>query len=123
RDYRLRWREKTLVIEDGFFGKLSPGQPYLDPACLPEPIRPATASGLESIVRLFGRDHLHRSPDHLECGVDLVAGAFFLLTRWEESLPHTPDLHGRFPAGQARIVRDGHILRPVVDEYVALLRH
>ncbi len=121
RDYVIRWGEKTIVVEDGFFGKLTPTQAYLDTAFIPYKAHEAGAMGLHHIVRIFGQDRLTTVPDRIECGVDLFAGAFFMLTRWEETLPHTPDAHGRFPADQALIVRSGFIRRPVVDEYAALL--
>ncbi len=60
--------------------------------------------------------------DQIISGLDIFAGAFFMLTRWEESLGLYEDLHGRFPAAQALVVKSGFILRPIVDEYVALLK-
>lgn len=121
RDYRLEWGGKVIVIEDGFFGKLSAGQSYLNPAFIPDRAAETCTEGLHPIIRLFGQDRFSRTPDEIECGVDLFAGSFFMLTRWEESLPYEPDLHGRFPAEQALIVRSGFIRRPVVDEYAAWL--
>ncbi len=51
---------------------------------------------------------------------DLFAGIFYLLARYEEYLPFTPDRHNRFPAQQSILfpVLD----RPIVDEWVEAFR-
>lgn len=54
--------------------------------------------------------------------LDLLGGAFFLLTRYEELVGKGRDQHGRFPAGDSLAVQAGFILRPLVDEYTELLR-
>jgi hypothetical protein len=45
-----------------------------------------------------------------------------MLTRWEEALASNKDLHHRFPAAAAVVVKNGFILRPIVDEYSLLLQ-
>ncbi|MFM1932210.1 MAG: hypothetical protein RL226_1513 [Bacteroidota bacterium] len=48
---------------------------------------------------------------------DIFGGAFFLLTRYEEYLPHRTDKHGRFVPEESLAWR-GHFLdRPLVDEW------
>lgn len=51
---------------------------------------------------------------------DMLAGIFYLLTRYEEYLPFTPDKHGRYPAQQS--VLYPVLERPVVDEWVEAFR-
>jgi len=46
---------------------------------------------------------------------DLLAASFYLLTRYEEYLPHVSDEHGRFPAAQSLGARHGFLTLPVVD--------
>ncbi len=54
---------------------------------------------------------------------DLVASAFYLLSRYEEILHRgLRDEHGRFPAEKSLPVRAGFIHRPIVDEYSEALR-
>lgn len=120
--YELRWNERSIIIEDHFFGKIKEGTNYADPHYLPQRTVHTHTMGLDDIVMLYGAELLHAEPHRLQCGVDLFAGAFFMLTRWEESLGEYKDQHGRFPAARAQMVKDGFILRPIVDEYVALLR-
>ena len=54
---------------------------------------------------------------------DLFASIFYLLSRYEEHLPYTPDRHGRFPPEHSALSRLNLLRRPVVDEWVELLRH
>ncbi len=54
---------------------------------------------------------------------DLVASAFYLLSRYEEILYRSErDEHGRFPAELSLPVRAGFIHRPIIDEYSQVLR-
>jgi hypothetical protein len=120
--YELRWEGKAIIIADDFFGKIPEGKSYIDQAYLPKEIIQSTSPGFEDIIILYGKEHLDISRDRISCDVDLFAGAFFMLTRWEEALGTGKDLHNRFPASAAAIVKAGFILRPVVDEYSFLLR-
>lgn len=52
---------------------------------------------------------------------DMLAGIFYLLTRYEEYLPFTPDRHDRYPAEWSILFPQ--LERPVVDEWVEALRH
>lgn len=120
--YELEWKEKSIIIKDQFFGQTYVDESYLSPDRVPEKVIPASAAGLDNILIIYGEDHLETTPGKIVCDADLFAGAFFMLTRWEESFGLYEDLHGRFPADKALVVRNGFILRPVVDEYVALLK-
>jgi hypothetical protein len=120
-EYELKWEDKSIRIADDFFGRMPDGKTYIDQAYLPHNIVETASLGLEGIVMLYGKEHLEISRDHIHCGVDLFAGLFFMLTRWEEALSATSDLHHRFPASDAVVVQNGFILRPIVDEYASLL--
>jgi hypothetical protein len=52
---------------------------------------------------------------------DLLGGAFFMLTRYEELAVADRDPYGRFPAAASVAAREGFLGRPVVDEYVERL--
>ena len=121
--YELRWENKSIIIDDHFFGRIPEGKSYIDQAYLPKKIVETTALGFEGILMLYGTEHLEISRDSIRCDVDLFAGTFFMLTRWEEALEVKKDLHNRFPASAAAIVKEGFVLRPVVDEYTFLLRN
>ena len=53
---------------------------------------------------------------------DLFSAAFYLLSRYEEYFPFTPDKHGRFPAERSILHRLGYLARPIVDEWTAAFR-
>lgn len=49
---------------------------------------------------------------------DIFSGIFFLLTRYEEYLPFTPDKHSRYPHTASILSKDNVLERPVLDEWV-----
>jgi peptidoglycan/xylan/chitin deacetylase (PgdA/CDA1 family) len=46
---------------------------------------------------------------------DIFAASFYLITRYEEYLPHVKDVHGRYTAEQSLAYRKGFLEKPVVD--------
>ena len=46
---------------------------------------------------------------------DIFAASFFLLSRYEEYLPHVRDVHERFTAAQSIAMKHGFLEKPVVD--------
>ncbi len=46
---------------------------------------------------------------------DIFAASFYLLSRYEEYLPHVKDMHGRFPPKESIAYKNGFLKRPVVD--------
>jgi len=53
---------------------------------------------------------------------DLPSAVFFLLSRYEEYLPFTPDQHGRFPAQQSFAFQHGFLDRPLINEWILQFR-
>lgn len=46
---------------------------------------------------------------------DVFAASFFLLSRYEEYLPHVKDIHGRFSPKDSTAFQNGFLQKPVVD--------
>jgi len=46
---------------------------------------------------------------------DIFAASFYLLSRYEEYLPHVKDSMGRFPASESLAFKEGFLQEPVVD--------
>lgn len=46
---------------------------------------------------------------------DIFSASFFLLSRYEEYLPHVKDIHGRFSPKDSLAYQNGFLQRPVVD--------
>ena len=46
---------------------------------------------------------------------DILAASFYLLSRYEEYLPHIKDVHGRFPPRESLAYKHGFLRMPLVD--------
>jgi hypothetical protein len=131
-DYRLELPNgQAITWPDVFFRETQ--SPLLDASRLPS--RPVPRVALQELLPDYPEPEpvplLYATPDHpplhigdagAALGFDLAGAVFFQLTRFEEALSTEADAHGRFPASAAIAVREGWIERPLVDEYVAILR-
>ena len=52
---------------------------------------------------------------------DIFAASFFLLSRYEEYLPHVKDVHGRFPPKESLAYQNEFLQKPVVDMWALKL--
>lgn len=69
-----------------------------------------------------------RTSDDAELPFDIFSAAFWLVSRYEEYLPFTPDAHGRYPTVTSLAGRYGFLQVPVVDRWIqklagCLVRH
>ncbi len=85
------------------------------------------AIGVDEVPVLFGRSEasgewIEEAQGHFRLGIDVFGSAFVLLSRMEELRDPTRDTHDRFPASASLGHRLGFLDRPLVDEYVELLR-
>ena len=53
---------------------------------------------------------------------DMFSAIFFLVTRYEEYLDFSPDDHGRFPATESVLSKNGVLEIPLVNQWVKLLK-
>ena len=53
---------------------------------------------------------------------DIFSAIFYLLSRYEEYLPYTPDKHNRYPPEESILYKKGWLQRPLIDEWVAAFR-
>jgi len=95
---------RTVIYPSDFFAQ-SPTLPALPLACW------------EGIPLLFGSPKTEKIGDTVVLYADIVASAFFLLSRCEETLTPLRDTHGRFRGKDSLPFRAGFLHRPVVDEY------
>ena len=49
---------------------------------------------------------------------DIFSAVFYLLSRYEEYLPFTPDKHNRFPATESILFKSELLERPIIDEWL-----
>ncbi|MFW6041134.1 MAG: polysaccharide deacetylase family protein [Thermoplasmatota archaeon] len=61
---------------------------------------------------------------YIELNIDIITSIFFMLTRYEEYIADQDQLdnHDRFPTKKSIAYKEGFLDRPIVDEYVELLR-
>lgn len=77
---------------------------------------------VEGVPFLFGEDSVSRTNSQIFVKADLVASAYFLLSRYEELIVKERDEHGRFAAKDSLLFKAGLLNLPVVDMYGRLLR-
>ena len=114
---------KQLVVQDHFFTRCQEPDGYLREEMIPPKVKVARLPFLveEDVPILYGTEQLQVTAERIECGADLFASAFFLLTRWEETVNPARDRHQRFPASASVAGRCGFLHRPVVNEYLEML--
>ena len=122
-DYIIEYNGNRLHIADAFFANYASSSDYLTIDAIPSTASICQHPQLTNIVLIYGEDTLSRTGEDWHCGVDIVAGTFFMLTRWEENVRSERDHHDRFPAHASLIGKHKLLKRPVVDEYTALLKY
>ncbi|MDR0348652.1 MAG: polysaccharide deacetylase family protein [Tannerella sp.] len=106
---------KIVIYPSDFFRKEVYGTPQS------MPVLPLQYLGTTPV--LFGKPLVEQVKDTLLVYADIIAGAFFLVSRYEEVVCRNKrDRHGRFPGKESLPFRAGFLDRPVVDEYGRLLR-
>jgi hypothetical protein len=104
-----------VIVASSFFDEQVYGTPLSMPSL---PLKE-----IEGVPLLFGEAETAWHGDTLAVYADIIASAYFLLTRYEEIRRRdVRDGHGRFPGKESLPYRAGFIHRPVVDEYGKLLR-
>ena len=122
KQYIIEFDGKRIEIRDAFFGAFRDGETYLHEEALPGKVLFTRSAGIEDQVCIYGEDQFTASDERIACGIDLIAGAFFMLSRWEEYVDKRRDQHGRFSGERSVAFRHGFLHRPVVNEYSRLLK-
>ncbi len=112
---KLFERYSVVIVPSGFFSN----HIYGTPASLP--VLPLQE--IEGTPLLFGSPIVEQVGETLVIHADIIAGTYFLVTRYEEVVRrNVRDEHGRFPGKKSLPYRAGFLHRPIVDEYRSLLR-
>lgn len=105
---------KLLIVPSGLFGPR-----YGTRETLPR----LPLADVEGTPLLYGEPRIERHGETLVVYADILASAYYLLTRYEEWVrSDTRDAHGRFPGRESVGFRAGFLDRPIVEEYSDLLR-
>lgn len=71
--------------------------------------------GIPALYPVFGRD--------VALPFDAFAAIFYMVSRYEEYLPHRKDEHGRYQAAESIAVKHGFLQIPVVDHWALLVKN
>jgi hypothetical protein len=77
-------------------------------------LRPLTYDGQRAFFPVYGGES--------DFPFDPLASSFYLLSRYEEYLPHLTDEHGRFKAVESVQYKEGMLAYPMVDRWALAIR-
>jgi len=66
---------------------------------------------------------LYAQQDGSTIPFDIFSAIFFLLSRYEEYYAFIPDKHGRYPATESILYKQGILRRPIIDEWLQQLKN
>lgn len=129
-NFRLSYDNRTIELPSVFFTTASTGllsQSYLPKT--PLDIWDSQTYGLNLplvepfIPIIYGASQKSSvvTDDYIYIPIDIFGSAFFMLSRYEESVSHERDAHDRFPASASLAYRNDFLDRPIIDEYVEIL--
>lgn len=126
--FRIELPNKSeIIISDSFFSGFTEHKGYLIKEAIPDRAKylHSDFSPENDLPFLFGNDVFkleeNGKGNTILCGADIIASAFFFLTRWEEHVLPQRDKHGRFPCKYSFIQRNNLESRALVNEYVEFL--
>lgn len=113
-----------IMCEDHFFNKYKNDLEYLDIDNIPSRVKFTSNQFIseENIPIIFGTSLFSIQNQTIKCGIDIFASCFFMLTRWEEYVIKARDIHDRFPAAESFADKHGFLDRPIVNEYLVMLK-
>ncbi|WP_172371597.1 polysaccharide deacetylase family protein [Sporosarcina jiandibaonis] len=122
-NYHLIFEEKEVIVEDHFFNNYPENLSYLKKEAIPDDVSfvENQFTSETDVPMLFGNDKMIVNNNQILCGNDIFAASFFMLTRWEEYVNTSRDIHNRFSAKDSVAYKFGFLDRPIVNEYVELL--
>jgi hypothetical protein len=117
-----------LIIQDHFFNKYKNDLEYLELKNIPAKVDfiQNEFTNEKNIITIYGNSKIETINQEFKtivCKVDIFASSFFMLTRWEEHVNEKRDNHNRFSAYDSMAYKNNFLERPIVDEYVYMLKN
>jgi len=125
KNYIIKFQDKEIEIKDAFFDNFREELSYLKKENIPEKVIFSENQFIPeaNIPIIYGNSDIEVAENKIFCGIDIFASSFFMLTRWEEYVISEKDKHGRIPDELQLSVRNNFHERPVVNEYLEMLRN
>lgn len=99
---------RIVIVPSGFFEK-----PHLTD-------KPSAT--IDGVPVLFGTDKIERQGQQTILHADLIASAYYLLSRYDEYMQSEDrDSHGRFRADKSFLGRNNLLREPLIDQYTHLI--
>ena len=119
----LSFLDKTLVVSDCFFGQLNENSTYILKKNIPNSVCWFEHHLLseKNLPVFYGIPSLEVKQTKISCGIDLFAAIFFMITRWEEAAIKKTDQHDRFLSDESLSVKNGFLMRPIVNEMMEFI--
>jgi hypothetical protein len=122
---------RRLILADDLFATAQ--AEWLTPASLPAaplmrldmrqtPLTPTLVHSALPVIYGTAAVTLAADEAEMSLGIDIFGSIFFQLSRYEEVANAERDEHDRFPPSAQLAVRDGFVDRPLVNEYLEVLR-
>ncbi len=118
-----------IVFQDAFWKNFQSDLSYLKQKNIPSKIQFAKNQFIteQDIPIIYGSSEIGITTEEqndyktINCGIDIFASTFFMLTRWEEYANKKRDMHNRFSAYDSLALKNNFLHRPIVNEYVEML--
>ncbi len=114
---------RKLIFKETFFLKFKKPNEYMSISNIPRSVKwfKNQFTDDEAVPVIFGSGEIIEENGNLICYADIPASAFFMLTRWEESVVGKVDEHKRFSAKDSLAFKERFIDKPVVDIYSEII--
>ena len=114
-----------IIFEDHFFSKYPRDLEYLRLANIPSCVKYTKNEFIveKDIPIIYGNSTFSIKNSTIIVGIDIFASSFFMLTRWEEHVTKNRDKHGRFSAYESLAFKNRFLDRPIVNEYIEMLKN
>jgi len=123
-DWYIGILDKTLIVKDSFFNHIKK-ENWIQSKNIPHEVNFVSNDFTfeKDIPVLFGKNEIEFQEHEVTIGHDIFADVFFMLSRWEEKAIDERDYLGRFPVHASLSFKFNFLHRPVVNEWIEMLKN
>ncbi len=130
KNFCIFFNNKKLIINADFFIQFSKKK-WLSSETMPNtPLRVYDLGILRAkklkyvdsnLPVIFGNSEIRITENQINCEIDIIGSAFFMLSRYEECIERKRDYYDRVSAKTSIAYQEGFLQRPIINEYIELL--